>query len=175
MPILFMFALAAVWVALRMPPAYGVFAVTQVLLAARQGWFLHLFVSVPRYLIVVFPCYFAFATLLASRRGLQVVWFSPLGYLPGRVVSLCRLRGSSSAERRRGNMATSVSAQSFTGNGAPLQHCVIDSSSPSVGSNLTYRGGVIVIPLQPLMQGVQYVVALTVNGIPARRSRPSRA
>ena len=49
-------------------------------------------------------------------------------------------------------MATSVSAQSFTGNGAALQHCVIDSSSPSVGSNLTYRGGVIVIPRQPLMQ-----------------------
>ena len=54
--------------------AYGVFAVTQVLLAARQGLFLHFFISVPRYVMVIFPCYFAFATLLAPRRSLQVTW-----------------------------------------------------------------------------------------------------
>jgi hypothetical protein len=66
-----------------------------------------------------------------------------------------------------GNVATSASAvHSFTGNGVALAHCVIDSSSPSVGSNLTYRGGVIVIPRQPLQNGVRYVVALTVNGAP---------
>jgi hypothetical protein len=65
-----------------------------------------------------------------------------------------------------GNVATTVTAHSFTGNGAPLDHCVIDSNSPSVGSNLTSRGGVIVIPRQPLQQGVQYTVALTVNGAP---------
>jgi hypothetical protein len=65
-----------------------------------------------------------------------------------------------------GNVATSVSAHAFTGNGAPLAHCVIDSSSPSVGSNLTYRGGVIVVPQQPLQAGVVYAVALTVNGLP---------
>lgn len=65
-----------------------------------------------------------------------------------------------------GNVATTVTAHAFTGNGAPLEHCVIDSNSPSVGSSLTARGGVIVIPRQPLQQGVQYTVALTVNGAP---------
>lgn len=65
-----------------------------------------------------------------------------------------------------GNVATTVTAHSFTGNGAPLAHCVIDSNSPSVGSDLTGRGGVIVVPQQPLQQGVQYVVNVTVNGVP---------
>src|SRR2546427_136593 len=55
---------------------------------------------------------------------------------------------------------------SFAGNGTALAHCVIDSSTPAVGSSLTYRGGVIVIPRQPLQAGVTYVVALTVNGVP---------
>jgi hypothetical protein len=73
-PVLILFAIGAVWVALRMPAAYGAFAVTQVLLAARQGLFLHFFISVPRYVMVIFPCYFAFATLLAPRRSLQVTW-----------------------------------------------------------------------------------------------------
>jgi hypothetical protein len=73
-PVLILFAIGAVWVALRMPAAYGVFAVTQVLLAARQGLFLHFFISVPRYVMVIFPCYFAFATLLAHRRNLQATW-----------------------------------------------------------------------------------------------------
>jgi hypothetical protein len=65
-----------------------------------------------------------------------------------------------------GNVATSASAHSFTGNGVALQHCVIDSNSPYVGSGLTGRGGVIVVPRQPLQWGVKYVVALTVNGTP---------
>ncbi len=64
-----------------------------------------------------------------------------------------------------GNVATAVSAHSFTGNGAALPHCVIDSASPTVGSNLTIRGGVIVIPQHPLVAGVAYTVALTVNGV----------
>ena len=64
-----------------------------------------------------------------------------------------------------GNVATSVSAHSFAGNGTQLAHCVIDSNSPSVGSDLTGRGGVIVIPRQPLQAGVKYAVALTVNGV----------
>jgi len=55
---------------------------------------------------------------------------------------------------------------SFTGNGVPLAHCVLDSHSPGVGPNLTARGGVIVIPQQPLQPGVVYVVSLTVNGLP---------
>jgi hypothetical protein len=63
-----------------------------------------------------------------------------------------------------GNVATTAGAvHSFTGNGTALAHCVIDSHSPSVGSYLTSRGGVIVIPRQPLSAGVRYVVDLTVN------------
>jgi hypothetical protein len=65
-----------------------------------------------------------------------------------------------------GNIATSAGAHSFTGNGVALDHCVIDSNSPSVGSSLTYRGAVVVIPRQPLQSGVRYTVAVTVNGTP---------
>ena len=62
-----------------------------------------------------------------------------------------------------GNVATSVSAHSFTGDGVALAHCVIDSHTPNIGSGLTYRGGVIVIPRAPLVPGVTYTVNLTVN------------
>ncbi|HEX2680553.1 MAG TPA: CAP domain-containing protein, partial [Candidatus Dormibacteraeota bacterium] len=66
-----------------------------------------------------------------------------------------------------GNVSTVVSGvHSFTGNGVPLNHCVIDSTNPSVGSGLVSRGGVIVIPQQPLQVGVKYAVSLTVNGTP---------
>jgi hypothetical protein len=64
-----------------------------------------------------------------------------------------------------GNVATSVTAHAITANGSAIAHCVIDSSSPSVGGNLTSRGGVILIPQQPLQSGVAYAVALTVNGV----------
>lgn len=73
-PVFLIFAIGAAWVALRLPAAYGAFAVTQVLLAGRQGLYLHFFLSVPRYVAVVFPCYFAFATLLGRRRNLQFTW-----------------------------------------------------------------------------------------------------
>jgi len=73
-PILVGFAVAAGWVLLRMPAAYGAFAIAQLIVAARQGWYLHYFISVPRYVAVVFPCYFAFATLLATRRNLRYSW-----------------------------------------------------------------------------------------------------
>ena len=66
-----------------------------------------------------------------------------------------------------GNVNTSVgSVHSFTGNGTPLSHCVIDSSNSAVASYLYTRGGVILVPQQPLQAGVKYVVALTVNGTP---------
>jgi hypothetical protein len=66
-----------------------------------------------------------------------------------------------------GNVSTSAgSVHSFTGNGVPLEHCVIDSTNPAVGGGLYYRGGVIVMPRQPLQAGVNYVVSLTVNGNP---------
>ena len=66
-----------------------------------------------------------------------------------------------------GNVATTAGpVHSFVGNGVALEHCVIDSNTPSVGSSLTGRGGVIVIPKQPLQTGITYSVALTVNGLP---------
>jgi len=73
-PILLIFAAGAVWVALRMPASYGVFAIAQILLAAQQGLYLHIFSLVPRTISVIFPCYFAFATFLAPRRSLQLAW-----------------------------------------------------------------------------------------------------
>jgi IPT/TIG domain-containing protein/cysteine-rich secretory family protein len=66
-----------------------------------------------------------------------------------------------------GNVATTAGpVHSFTGNGAPLAHCVIDSTNPSFSSSLSSRGAVILIPRQPLQNGVKYVVALTVNSVP---------
>jgi len=66
-----------------------------------------------------------------------------------------------------GNLSTTAGAvHSFTGNGVALDHCVIDSTNSSVGSYLTTRGGVIVVPRQPLQAGVKYVVSVTVNGLP---------
>jgi uncharacterized protein YkwD len=54
-----------------------------------------------------------------------------------------------------GNVNTTVGAvHSFTGNGVPLTHCVIDSSNAAVGSYLYTRGGVILIPQHPLQAGV---------------------
>jgi hypothetical protein len=65
-----------------------------------------------------------------------------------------------------GNVATTAGpVHSFTGNGTPLAHCVIDSNYAPTHSNLVSRGGVIVIPQQPLQTGVTYAVALTVNGV----------
>ena len=64
-----------------------------------------------------------------------------------------------------GNVATTVTAHSFTtAAGTALSHCVIDSRNASLGSSLTYRGGVILIPRSPLQNGVSYRVGLTVNG-----------
>jgi hypothetical protein len=66
-----------------------------------------------------------------------------------------------------GNVDTTAGpVHTFTGNGVPLAHCVIDSSNSSVRNYLYSRGGVIVVPQQPLQNGVTYVVTLTVNGTP---------
>ena len=66
-----------------------------------------------------------------------------------------------------GNVSTTVGpVHSLTGNGVALNHCVIDSSNSALGSYLYTRGGVILIPQQPLQNGVKYTVALTVNGVP---------
>ncbi len=66
-----------------------------------------------------------------------------------------------------GNVNTTAGAvHSFTGGGVSLEHCVIDSTNAALSSYLYTRGGVIVVPKQPLQTGVRYVVALTVNGLP---------
>ena len=65
------------------------------------------------------------------------------------------------------NVPTTAGAvHSFTGNGVALQHCVIDSRNAALGASLKWHGGVILIPKLPLQNGVQYSVALTVNGVP---------
>ncbi|MEP6753070.1 MAG: CAP domain-containing protein [Candidatus Dormiibacterota bacterium] len=65
-----------------------------------------------------------------------------------------------------GNVNTTAAAGStFTGNGTPLAHCVIDSRNAAVGSYLKWRGGVIIIPKAPLKSGVTYVVTVTVNSV----------
>jgi len=66
-----------------------------------------------------------------------------------------------------GNVSTTVGpVHTITGNGVSLENCVIDSTNSTLGSSLRSRGGVILIPRQPLQDGVTYVVALTVNGLP---------
>ena len=90
-PVLVVFAIGAVWVALRMPVAYGAFAVTQVLVAFDQGLFLHIFSLVPRVVSVIFPCYFAFATFLLPRKNLQLAWLLVSG---AAMVSLAALYGA---------------------------------------------------------------------------------
>lgn len=66
-----------------------------------------------------------------------------------------------------GNVSTTTGpVHTFTGNGTPLAHCVIDSQNPTFTSYLKWRGAVIVIPKAPLVPGVTYVVTLTVNGVP---------
>lgn len=68
-----------------------------------------------------------------------------------------------------GFVSTSVTVHNIVGNNAPttlLENCVHDSSSPSVGSNMTMRGAAVLIPRLPLLNGVTYTVALTVNNVP---------
>jgi len=64
------------------------------------------------------------------------------------------------------NTSTTAGALTFSGNGAPLTACTIDSTNPTFTNNLRWRGGVIVFPQQPLQNGVTYVVTLIVNSVP---------
>src|ERR1700694_1238510 len=61
---------------------------------------------------------------------------------------------------------TAGPVHTFTGNGLPLTHCVIDSTNATYTGYLKWRGGVIVFPQAPLQNGVTYAVTLTVNGLP---------
>jgi hypothetical protein len=65
-----------------------------------------------------------------------------------------------------GNVSTTATVHSFTGDGVALTHCVIDSRNAALGGSLKWHGGVILIPKLPLQNGVKYAVALTVNGVP---------
>jgi hypothetical protein len=66
-----------------------------------------------------------------------------------------------------GNVATTAGPiHTITGNGVSFENCVIDSTNPTLGSSLRSRGGVVLIPRQPLQNGVTYAVSLTVNGLP---------
>jgi hypothetical protein len=65
-----------------------------------------------------------------------------------------------------GNVSTTVGVHTITANGVSLANCAIDSSNSAVGSMVTTRGAVILIPRQPLQNGVTYTVAVTVNGKP---------
>jgi hypothetical protein len=65
------------------------------------------------------------------------------------------------------NVATTASpVYTFLDGTTNISACVIDSHNASVGSELQYRGGVIVLPRAPLQNGHHYTVALTVNNVP---------
>jgi hypothetical protein len=64
-----------------------------------------------------------------------------------------------------GNVNTTVTTHTLTGNGVALDNCAIDSSNSALTNYLYARGGAIMIPRQPLQAGVKYVVSLTVNGV----------
>ena len=70
------FAVAAIWVARRLPWRYGVFTIATVALFAYEGWHLGEYHSVPRYLVVDFACFYAFGALLARYDRLQIAWFA---------------------------------------------------------------------------------------------------
>jgi hypothetical protein len=75
LPVLLLFTAAALWLVTR--PAtrdLGVWSLMLCALAAYQGYAVGGFQSVPRYLVVAFPCYLAFGHFLAGRRVLLVIW-----------------------------------------------------------------------------------------------------
>jgi len=65
------------------------------------------------------------------------------------------------------NVNTAAGPATLLANGATVASpCVIDSTNATLASYLKWRGGAIVFPPQPLQNGVNYTVALTVNGVP---------
>lgn len=75
LPVLIAFTLAGAWLTWR--PAtrdLGLYSLVLCGLAIYQGYAVGGFQSVPRYLVVAFPCYFAFGALLARRRPALVAW-----------------------------------------------------------------------------------------------------
>lgn len=76
LPVLAMFVVAAVWVWRGLPLRYGVFTAVAVALFAYQGWHLGEYHSVPRYLVVVFPCFIAFGAFLVRYDRWQIPWMA---------------------------------------------------------------------------------------------------
>jgi hypothetical protein len=77
LPVLLMFAGGVVWVASRMPWRYTGYGAAIIVLAFLQGYvFIGSFHSVPRYLVVAFPVYFAFAALLQRVPAALLPWMT---------------------------------------------------------------------------------------------------
>jgi hypothetical protein len=77
LPILIAFTVAAAWLTWR--PAtrdLGLYSLVLCALAIYQGYAVGGFQSVPRYLVVAFPCYFAFGALLVRHRFALIVWLA---------------------------------------------------------------------------------------------------
>ena len=71
------FGAGAVWVARSLPWRYGAYTGALVVLAFLQGYlFIASFHSVPRYLLVAFPAYFAFAAFLQRQPALLLPWMT---------------------------------------------------------------------------------------------------
>ena len=75
-PLLVAFAAGTAWALRRLPPGYGLFAGANLVLDVSQAYTVGGFEAIPRYLAVVVPCYFAFASWLAPHRLLRVAWLS---------------------------------------------------------------------------------------------------
>jgi len=77
LPVLLLFTGGAVWVARRMPWRYTAYTAALIVLSILQGYaFIASFHSVPRYLVVAFPVYFAFAALLRRVPALVLPWMT---------------------------------------------------------------------------------------------------
>lgn len=81
LPVAVVFGAGTAWTVLRLPRRYAAYSVASFLLYVYQGWHLGQFHSVPRYLVVLFPVYFAFAKLLEQRPALQRPWLAISGSL----------------------------------------------------------------------------------------------
>jgi hypothetical protein len=79
LPVAVAFGAATVWVVRRLPSRYAAYTLVFFLLCVYQGWHLGQYHSVPRYLVVIFPAYFAFARLLELRPGLLRPWLAVSG------------------------------------------------------------------------------------------------
>jgi hypothetical protein len=74
LPVLVAFTLAAAWLAWRPSTRdLGLYSLALCALSAYQGYAVGGFQSVTRYLVVAFPCYFAFGVLFARRRAALVM------------------------------------------------------------------------------------------------------